>query len=353
VKYKTAAIAVLLVAAGAAGAQSFNVNLTNTAGPAAAYGAAGLPGTWNNILGAPSVMYPLVGLDGAATPVLVRNIGGTVLLTWNHPGTTSDAEALLDPYRATFNQVETCLRFFNLQSGVYQIITYAWLPGDPAMTSRVACDESTDPPQFVGGPWPGSLALGVTHAVHIGVPVNGELNVHSGLSTPSAPVAALNGIQLRRLTAWDGNVGIGSGGPHDLLTINGSNGGATRTVNVGFGTPLAMSVATAPGGLAPAQFILWGVLGQPPPSSVFTLPFGIGTTCFSPCTLAPANPGLFTLASTFGPDPCGSLLPATSAPWSFSLPSGVPVPITATLQGGIEQGTGSYAVFNAITLVVQ
>ena len=32
----------------------------------------------------------------------------------------------------TFNATESCLRFFNLQPGTYQIITYAWLPADAA-----------------------------------------------------------------------------------------------------------------------------------------------------------------------------------------------------------------------------
>lgn len=349
----TKALAVILAVAGAAAGQSFNVNVTNGAGPASTYGAAGLPGAWNAVPFVPNVMYPLAGLDGGATSVSVRNIGGTSLLSSNNPGTAGNDEVLLDSYRATFNAVETCLRFFNLQSGVYQIITYAWLPTDPLHTSRVACDESANPPQFIGGAWPGGFVLGTTHAVHIGSPINGEMNVHSGLSGGTATVAAFNGIQLRLLTAWDGNVGLGTGGPFDLLTVNGSTGGVGRTVTLGIASPVTISLATAPGGLTPAPFLLFGTMGQPAPSSVYTLPIGIGQSCFPPCTLAPATPGLFTLASTFGPDPCGVLFPAPSAPWSVAAPSGPPFPFTCTLQGVIAQAVGSYAVSNALTVVFQ
>jgi hypothetical protein len=349
----TKALAILVAAAGAAAGQSFNVNVSGGSGPAAAYGAAGLPGAWNNVPLVENVMYPLVGLGGGATSVSVRNVGGTALLSSNNPGTSGNDELLLDTYRATFNATETCLRFFNLQGGVYQIITYAWLPNDSLHTSRVACDESANPAQYVGGAWPGGFVLGTTHAMHIGSPINGEMNVHSGLSGGTATVAALNGIQLRLLTAWDGNVGLGSGGPFDLLTVNGSTGGVGRTVTLGIASPLTISLATAPGGLTPAPFLLFGTMGQPAPSASYTLPLGIGQSCFAPCTLAPATPGLFTLASTFGPDPCGVLFPASPAPWTVSVPAGPPFPFTCTLQGVIGQAPGTYAVCNALTVVFQ
>jgi hypothetical protein len=346
------ALGTIVVVAGIAHSQSFNVNLTNTAGPAPTYGAAGRPGTWNNIPGVQNVMYPLVGLDGSPTAVTVRNIGGTALLTGSNPGPAGDDAALLTRYRATFNPVETCLRFFNLADGTYQVITYAWLPDDATLPSRVVCDESFDSPQFIGGAWNGALKLGVTHAVHLATPINGQINVHSGLSSAAASVAALNGIQLRLLTHLDGNVGLGSGGPFDLLTINGSPGNGSHVVNVGIGRALTIQLGSAPGGLSPAPFILWGGIGPPGPS-VFMLPFGIGTTSFPPCSLMPGAPGLFTVANCLFADPCGTLVPATFAPWTLALPAGIPAPIDCTLQGVIEEAPGSYAVLNAINLVIQ
>jgi len=255
-------------------------------------------------------------------------------------------------YRATYNSTETCLRFFNLQSGVYQITTYAWIPTDPTHTSYVHCDESSTAAQYVGGTWPGGFVLGVNYAIHIASPQNAQINVHCGLSGGSATVAALNGIQLKLLTAWDGNVGLGSGGPFDLLKVNGSNGGPSRTVTLSLGAPLTITMAAAPGGQSPAPFILFGTLGHPAATATYTLPLSVGQSVFPPCLLAPATPGLFTIVNGFGLDPCGTFFPSAQAPWSQGA-TGPGAPFTGTLQAVIQTAAGSYAVSNALTVVFQ
>jgi hypothetical protein len=76
----------------------------------------------------------------------------------------------------------------------------------------------------------------------------------------------------------------------------------------------------------------------------------------SPCPLAPpAFPTLaspFTLANNFGPDPCGALVPSRPAPWSFTLPFGVPIPVTLTVQGVLREQS-SLSITNGLVLRIR
>lgn len=185
-------------------AQSINVNFAPplTGGPAIRYPAAGLAGRWNVIEGVNGVEYfSLRKLDNAVTQTRVRNIGGTQTLTTNHPGTTGDDQTLLDTYLITYNpDLEVCLFFNALEDGRYEIITYAWLPDQPAVDSYVTVDFSGDPPSLVGGTWSGAHEEGVTFGVHQVDVSGGYLYSHSGITPASGfPSAALNGVQLRKL----------------------------------------------------------------------------------------------------------------------------------------------------------
>lgn len=182
-------------------AQSMNIDFgTAATSPGPNFAAAGEAGNWNSISGDQGVSFSLFGLDGAPTGVSVVNIGGSQILTDNHPDTQGNFERLLDDYLVTFNaNLEVCLFFNGLEDGQYQVITYAWLPltGD---SSLVSVDESTEPNELIGGSWSGAFEEGVTHAIHLAEVVNGSLGLHSGVPIGGTPIkAALNGVQLIKI----------------------------------------------------------------------------------------------------------------------------------------------------------
>ena len=68
------------------------------------------------------------------------------------------------------------------------------------------------------------------------------------------------------------------------------------------------------------------MIGIPAPSASYALPLAIGNMLFVPCPIDPFNPALFTLADNFPIGGCPPLLPSAAAPWSLTVPGGVPVP---------------------------
>ena len=106
--------------------------------------------------------------------------------------------------------------------------------------------------------------------------------------------------------------------------------------------------------MAPANYALFGFLGVPTTQTAVTLPFGIGDMCFAPCPFAPSLPGLFTVANSFGADPCGALVPTMGpAPFVVGVTGGIPVPYQFSLQGVAEETPGILAVFNLVICNVQ
>ncbi|MGE3350361.1 MAG: IPT/TIG domain-containing protein [Planctomycetota bacterium] len=121
--------------------------------------------------------------------------------------------------------------------------------------------------------------------------------------------------QFADVRAWDwtsytqphpcytGNVGAGSGGPYDLLTINGDNGGFFRLARLNLADPFTVGVAPPPG-LSSAPYLLFATLG---PASASTATSTIaGTACFP--LLASIDLGPAPAPVTF-PVPPGLLLP--------------------------------------------
>lgn len=177
--------------------------------------------------------------------------------------------------------------------------------------------------------------------------------------------AATGGLnQLHELQSWtwtstpipdacfEGNVGVGSGGPFNVLTVNGSSGGILRAVDVQVSTPFTISVAQPPTTTLPAPFVLWGYIGTAGSQDQVLTPYG--TLCIVPEPLLFGVPWLFTLADNIGVGPA-PLLPSVPAPWSYSLPFGIPFPGTYTLQGIILQPNGistNAATTNGILLRV-
>ncbi len=149
-----------------------------------------------------------------------------------------------------------------------------------------------------------------------------------------------------------GVVGVNSGGPFDVLTMNGSSGGTQRLVQIPVGSPITTTIATPPTSGVPVNHALLGWFGVPEASYEFPLPLGIGTFCFIPCDVDPNLPA-FDAWSTFGPGNCGFLASATPTPFSFFNP-GYPFPLPdLTFQVILEESPGVLKVGNALVLRYQ
>ena len=203
---RPACLLALALFAGPAFAQSFNFAVGPTTNqPSSSYAAAGLPGYWN-AFPAPngSDTYNLVQLDGTVTNVYAWQGGGTFLLNSDDPGTNGDDQQLMDHCQITYTSTETCLFFYNMQAGDYEILMYAWMPNQPTVISNTSSDNETGFPHIVvGGAWPGHQAEGITFARHLCHVSNSDntLKTHSGIvpGQNQANGAAYNGIQIRQL----------------------------------------------------------------------------------------------------------------------------------------------------------
>ncbi|MCB9832601.1 MAG: S8 family serine peptidase [Planctomycetes bacterium] len=146
-----------------------------------------------------------------------------------------------------------------------------------------------------------------------------------------------------------GEVGIASGAPEQLFSINGSTGGVARLVFASAGAPFSFEVDQPSTMAQPANFAVIAWWGVPNQVWEFDIPpyLGHGRLVFTPCD---ANPGLpaFNVVSTFG-SACGELLQASSlTPWT-AINSGIPYPLPdITFQAIVEESPGVYAAGNAI-----
>lgn len=209
---RVAAVLATCVPAFPGTAQSINIDYGDAAGvPPADYAAAGLPGAWNAVTVSPGVAVPLVDLLGQPTAATATyDFGGA--LFFDDPATTGDDERLLDDGVGDVGDVMMNVQIEGLMAGTYQVITYGWTPGMPNDSTLVIVDGLILEGSVIGGPWPGELQEGVTHAVH-------EAQVTKGLLTIGVvggyfgAAGFLNGLQLVRITPADidrdGMVGIG------------------------------------------------------------------------------------------------------------------------------------------------
>ncbi|HEX5053169.1 MAG TPA: IPT/TIG domain-containing protein [Planctomycetota bacterium] len=138
---------------------------------------------------------------------------------------------------------------------------------------------------------------------------------------------------------YEGNVG------GDVLTVEGSPGDFLRTVRLftyqPFDINLVPPVSYGPG----APYVLFGSLAPMPGAPGTGLSFG--TTCFP----LSGNPGLLTLAESFGF--FSAWFPTGPLPQTLSLPAGlVTIPLDVTLQAVVGRSANPFAlgVSNAVTL---
>ena len=147
----------------------------------------------------------------------------------------------------------------------------------------------------------------------------------------------------------DGNLGVGLGGPFNVLKINGTSGDAAHRVSVPIGTSSTMTLDQPPTNSQPAQFAIFGIWGEPSIFDSFTLPFGIGDMGFIPCPAVPVlEPITFVYAASIPLGTCTPIYPWGPAPWSSGAGPAIFFPLQLTFQGVIEETPGVYKVTNGI-----
>jgi hypothetical protein len=95
-------------------------------------------------------------------------------------------------------------------------------------------------------------------------------------------------------------------------------------------------------------------LGLPTPGDRRLIP-QLGALPFPPCFPGPGSlPQVFHLTNNLFLDPC-AVVPSTTAPWTFVLPTAPSVPTSFVVQGVVHMdgtvlgcGTSSYRVTNAV-----
>jgi hypothetical protein len=193
-----------LLSASLAQAQSFNIDFGDSSGsPSDAYAAAGVPGFWNAVPLMPfgQNMFPLRGLDGEPTAVVISGYIGGNIFGDNDPATTGDDEALFDDYLGGGGDGIYVLHIGDLSSGQYRVILYGWTPNDPAEFTISWIDMGYPGRHEVarsGGAWPGHLELGVTHDILHANVTDAELVIAYGGDIKGI-FGNLAGIQISRL----------------------------------------------------------------------------------------------------------------------------------------------------------
>ena len=201
-------------------AQSINIDYGDGAGtPPASYAAGGSAGVWNALSGPTGTPEALVGLDGSpipATVTLTSAAGGAPNL-FDNPGTSGEDEQLLDDYTSGGTDATGSIFFSGLANGSYEVIVYAWTPGDSDVFTAVSQDCLFIISQLIGGAWPGQLEDGLTQARFTKTVVDGTMQICTagGLTWQGA----INGVQLVALDCNDGSGGTctlpADGGPCD------------------------------------------------------------------------------------------------------------------------------------------
>ncbi len=144
-----------------------------------------------------------------------------------------------------------------------------------------------------------------------------------------------------------GRVGENSGGPYDVLQVNGSIGNILRTVTISLGTASNVSMVQPPNLPNPAGFAIFGLIGEANEQTITNVPLGIGDMTFTPCPLLSTHPALFTLTNNIGSF-CPQLVVSTPTSWTSSPFPPIFFPLTLTFQGVIEESPGVYVPTNMV-----
>jgi Matrixin len=199
--------------------------------------------------------------------------------------------------------------------------------------------------------WVGTTVVGLDRETSYGV--RAQIWGADGVVTAPGPTNTVTTTIMHEPFAA-GQVLDAAGDPESALLINGSDGGATRRVNITAGTPFSIDlVKPSLNGAAVANWIMWARYGEPDLGDEWPLPSGIGTLAFIPCDIQPA-PGSITIGSTYGPLACPLSLPSPLAPATIFASPGIAFPvINLCFQAVIEQSPGVLRTTNAVLLTNQ
>lgn len=227
-------------------AQSFNLDVgANVAFPTPPPGypaAAVQPGWWNAVPGN-AFNLPLRDLINLTTLARVSVAGGLGNFEFDHPGTVGPAEDLLDDGQNVGGAgALTMWTFTGLQTGLYEVTTYAWAPDSALYVSDVTAPCSSDATQAVGGAWPGALVRGINYSVHRVAVTVGSLVLQVRADTGFGSV---NGFQLKKLpeTGTAGCFGDGTDWPCPCGNLGDPGRGCENSFGTGGGLLEAFGVA--------------------------------------------------------------------------------------------------------------
>jgi hypothetical protein len=201
--HRCTAITALVLAAGTASAQSFNVDINATSGngagvPASSFGgAAAQTGTWNNINTATAASSTLVNLDGSASSVSFAWLKATAITGVFDSGITGETAKLMQDGQMMENWGTLTYTFSNLQAGTYAVFTYAGRPNND-IEAGVTVTGTTSSYQYVGANLTNDLMPGDSHAIHIiTVAAGGQVQIK--VNDTNGGLATCTGIQLRKI----------------------------------------------------------------------------------------------------------------------------------------------------------
>jgi hypothetical protein len=205
----------LAVLAGSTLAQSLNIDVnksTNAVVPAASYaGAAGQPGTWNNVFAGTSGTVNLVGLDGTPSAITVTRAGSGGGDNLSIAGASSDFNTLMSDFQMSTGVVQGPEFTVNgLAPGFYRVYVYAALPG--------AAGFYTD---SFGGP--------VYYTNYVNLTLGG---VAAGSSTTSGPFSANTFTQGLTHARFD--VTVPAGAPALKIAVKTGSGNNEKCALNGF-----------------------------------------------------------------------------------------------------------------------
>lgn len=277
--------------------------------------------------------------------------------TWLYDGTDwSQATVPQSPSdRYAFGMVYDAARGETLLFGGNTMEGDTWAMDRPLSLTSIAPADGSE----AGGDWinlygtsfttraDSTVTIGGATAV-VGEILHGRMRVRTPAGTGVGDVTLVNSLgtaSLRgaftyvapEIAARFGNVNVALGDRESPLTVNGSTGDASRTVTLSVGQPLAGAVAS-PSSLATARFCIYVWAGIPNASTLTPLPRGLGFSVF-PTPFAGGAPQPRIRFNNLGRT---SILgtptaPSTPAPSTlFSRPSGLSHPLSATLQGLIQ-----------------
>ena len=247
---------------------------------------------------------------------------------------------LLSPEDVVNGSFSCSLRTMSGATGalLYQVICFGWPQlGYSADSCGDATGDGIDD-VVVGAP-------GGTSA-----PGAGRAYIYAGPGTPVGPCAAGN-------VGFNGTAGIQNVLGASVGAWNPTFGLPSRRLLVPSGAPsIAVRLAAAPAGPAPAHIVLFAALGGSLTGPSFSLP-GIGSMCFPPAWAVAPNPALVVLGDSFGLS--GFTLPmATAQAGGTVLFAGPPPigPLSVLIQAVMQDASGgltNWRVTNAIEIVFQ